>query len=626
MRRDLAIWACALGLAASGCRDVLGIEAGVPNSTTDRSAAKPCEPSQCPDAAGDADSPDGGRDADTHAAGSGGAGAAVGEAGGGGDSSGRGASEGGAGDQPAEAGGGAPAIVAAGSGGDCSPQAERCDNADNDCDGSIDEALTQSCGRQTGECQGGSQLCEAGSWGACKGEKEPSEEQCDDASRDENCDGSSNEGCACTSGASQGCGSEVGACQPGTQTCRDGLFESCSGAVGPSAETCDGIDNDCDGKTDEALTQACGSSVGSCRQGLQACEAGNWGACSGGTAPATESCDAAHTDEDCDGSANEGCTCSDGQTRNCGSNVGACRFGSEACVNGQWNGQCTGGQGPNTETCDAGNLDEDCDGSANEGCACTNGTSESCGSDVGTCQPGSRACSGGVWGACAGGQGPVKELCDAALQDEDCDGAANNGCECTIGSKRCQGAQPQLCSSEGRWQDQSACSSAQFCSSGACVAKQQYTRGNDSMVGGAVQEAPDTLYAMSFSIPGRVRLLRFGLLAPANLANSFVRFALYSNGSSGPAAPLGASMEVALPTAAGSVEAAPVNAIFLDPGTYWIAAIYNRSVNAYEGTNARSRLYYVSDAYDGKFPDPFGATTPVDGVTVNYYVRLEDSN
>jgi hypothetical protein len=43
----------------------------------------------------------------------------------------------------------------------------------------------------------------------------------------------------------------VGVCRSGSQTCMSGVFAACTGAVGPSTEVCDGLDNDCDGGADE---------------------------------------------------------------------------------------------------------------------------------------------------------------------------------------------------------------------------------------------------------------------------------------------------------------------------------------------------------------------------------------
>lgn len=148
-----------------------------------------------------------------------------------------------------------------------------------------------------------------------------------------------------------------------------GLYDAAvDGAAGPDAycaiETCDNIDNDCDGDVDEDLTLPCGSDVGDCVSGTQSCSSGGWGACVGEVPPAIEDCDGG--DEDCDSSIDEGCACIDGATMTCGSDVGACVSGLQTCAGGTWGG-CAGSIEPVTELC-TGGADDDCDGMTDEGC------------------------------------------------------------------------------------------------------------------------------------------------------------------------------------------------------------------------------------------------------------------
>ena len=79
---------------------------------------------------------------------------------------------------------------------------------------------------------------------------------------DNDCDGFVDEGCGCTPGDVQRCFQgppnhrDVGACADGTQRCVShgefgGAWGECEGGIRPSTETCDALDNDCNGCTDE---------------------------------------------------------------------------------------------------------------------------------------------------------------------------------------------------------------------------------------------------------------------------------------------------------------------------------------------------------------------------------------
>ena len=130
----------------------------------------------------------------------------------------------------------------------------------------------------------------------------------------------------------------------------------CDG-IGPTAETCDGRDEDCDGQTDEGLTRAC-EGAGRCGEGVEACMDGAWQGCDAGGEAAPEQCNG--IDDDCDGRVDE-----EQPDRPCGNAVGACREGTQACIDGAW-GACVGAVEPApVDTCDG--ADDDCDGEVDEG-------------------------------------------------------------------------------------------------------------------------------------------------------------------------------------------------------------------------------------------------------------------
>lgn len=135
---------------------------------------------------------------------------------------------------------------------ECLVGVEACDDDDDDCDGRVDEDLTQDCGMMIGACVRGTERCEAGAWVECSATL-PSTELCD-GTVDENCDGIVDEGCTCTIGTMRPCGTDEGLCVSGVQLCDAGTWSpDCTGSLGPIDEVCDTFDQDCDGATDEGV-------------------------------------------------------------------------------------------------------------------------------------------------------------------------------------------------------------------------------------------------------------------------------------------------------------------------------------------------------------------------------------
>ena len=288
---------------------------------------------------------------------------------------------------------------------------EICDGIDNDCDDEIDEDLTKQCGTNVGECEFGTQTCSDGEWGLCLNEVGPAEEICNN--KDDDCDNEIDEDLV------QSCGSDIGECTSGNQICVGVQWGSCEGSVPPALEECNGLDDNCDGLIDNGIececedgeTQSCGSSAGECEPGIQMCMAGVWGSCEGAIEPSVEICD--NLDNDCDGFIDESLSLQCGQT-----DLGVCEYGTKICIYGNWT-ECTGIVEPSNETCNS--LDDDCDGDVDESLI------QECGIDVGECSFGMQTCSNGNWSECIGAVNPVDEKCND--KDDDCDGQIDEGCK-----------------------------------------------------------------------------------------------------------------------------------------------------------------------------------------------------
>src|SRR5204863_6211457 len=201
------------------------------------------------------------------------------------------------------------------------PPAETCNGVDDNCDGQIDEGVSNACRM----CTTGSGIAACGSFTIAPDSKtdpynvaaqnwQPARHCAIEACncQDDNCNGQIDEGLP-----PNACGQPCGCAVP--------------------TELCDGLDNNCNGDIDEGFmvgASCFNNGVGACRRGgLLACRPDKTGTfCDAPTVtPQPEVCNG--IDDNCNGMTDEGTL--PGVGEKCGNGLGTCSSGTFVCMNGQ---------------------------------------------------------------------------------------------------------------------------------------------------------------------------------------------------------------------------------------------------------------------------------------------------
>lgn len=372
----------------------------------------------------------------------------------------------------------------------CDTKSSACIFSAKDIDG--DGHATNKCAANDGtpvvlgdDCNDGDKLIYPGAWDGPKGDGHP--DSCD--SVDEDCNGLIDDtklkdgtSCTCLPGDVKQCsedsggkpitwptGKPAGACKYGSQTClANGSYGPCTGAVGPSQEVCNHLDDDCNGTIDDGPppdnvpvdavyfaydgdNDQHGLMVGNGYNLVHACSFNT-----PKTAPIS---------------------CTSGSFANC--TLG--KTAAECCPPGAWkfaaalqSDDCND-ENPNVnplapELCDT--IDNNCDGKIDTACVCTPNKVENCsatpngnpivfpgGSPQGACSYGARTCSadGKSWGPCNGAISPAgsDDCITAGGVDTNCDGKISCTCSplgdvkaCANQKGSCAGA-TQTCGASG---------------------------------------------------------------------------------------------------------------------------------------------------------------------------------
>ncbi|MBM4395263.1 MAG: putative metal-binding motif-containing protein [Deltaproteobacteria bacterium] len=319
---------------------------------------------------------------------------------------------------------------------------EQCDGKDQDCDGVADNGIYYQ-GLAMGElclgfgaCGLGRVECNKEGGPTCSSNPDGSKpkakvEKCNGA--DDDCDGHTDEGVVATAWDCKRGGVCAGVKIPAA--CRKGAWQCDYSAVPGYLEvelTCDSIDNNCDGRTDEGFPyqdatvgQSC-AGIGECGPGTVVCVSESESTCSSNpNGPAhnekPETCNG--KDDDCNGVTDDGFKYLGAPPAGECDGVGECGAGVVVCTADGTKATCSTNPDGSTpqaavDTCNG--LDDDCDGQTDEDYPVGQGCD---GPDPDLCAAGRYQCNGdGSWVDCIGDETGMAsdEVCDG--KDNNCDG------------------------------------------------------------------------------------------------------------------------------------------------------------------------------------------------------------